>query len=277
MSGKAGLRVLRPERHKTELKDLSFNFYPLSEIFGINICPPLCKNKHESELTPIVTVITRTIIVFVCIVAAMRLMGKRQLGELELSELVVAVLISDIAAHPLQDIGIPLFNGLVPIIVLLSCEVLISFGALKSIRFRSLIFSKPSIIIDNGIINQKEMKKNRFSLDELSEELRKKDVTDISKVRWGILETDGSLNVILSANRQPLTPYDMNIKVAESGLPYAIISDGHILEDNIKKLGRDMNWLKTFLENNKIYDYRTVYYLTVDENGGTYLLTKEKA
>ncbi len=121
------------------------------------------------------------------------------------------------------------------------------------------------------------MKKNRFSLDELSEELRKKDVTDISKVRWGILETDGSLNVILSANRQPLTPYDMNIKVAESGLPYAIISDGHILEDNIKKLGRDMNWLKTFLENNKIYDYRTVYYLTVDENGGTYLLTKEKA
>ena len=228
-------------------------------------------------MTPIVTVIIRTIIVFVCIVAAMRLMGKRQLGELELSELVVAVLISDIAAHPLQDIGIPLFNGLVPIIVLLSCEVLISFGALKSIRFRALIFSKPSIIISNGIINQKEMKKNRFSLDELCEELRKKDVTDISKVRWGILETDGSLNVILSANSKPLTPYDMNIKVTETGIPYAIIADGRILENNITKIGRDMNWLKTFLENNKIDDYRKVYYLTVDENGGTYLLTKEKA
>lgn len=225
---------------------------------------------------PIITVIIRTIIVFVCIVAAMRLMGKRQLGELELSELVVAVLISDIAAHPLQDIGIPFFNGLVPIIILLSCEVLISFAALKSVKFRSLVFSKPSIIINNGIINQKEMKKNRFSLDELCEELRKKDVTDISKVRYAVLETDGSLSVILSANRQPLTPSDMNIRVTESGLPYTIIADGRIYDDNIIKAGRDMNWLKTILENNKISDYRSVYYLTVDEAGGTYLLTKEE-
>jgi uncharacterized membrane protein YcaP (DUF421 family) len=206
----------------------------------------------------------------------MRLMGKRQLGELELSELVVAVLISDIAAHPLQDIGIPFFNGLVPIIILLSCEVLISFAALKSVKFRSLVFSKPSIIINNGIINQKEMKKNRFSLDELCEELRKKDVTDISKVRYAVLETDGSLSVILSANRQPLTPSDMNIRVTESGLPYTIIADGRIYDDNIIKAGRDMNWLKTILENNKISDYRSVYYLTVDEAGGTYLLTKEE-
>ncbi len=98
----------------------------------------------------------------------------------------------------------------------------------------------------------------------------------ISKVRYAVLETDGSLSVILSANRQPLTPSDMNIRVTESGLPYTIIADGRIYDDNIIKAGRDKNWLKTILENNKISDYRSVYYLTVDEAGEPNLLTKEE-
>ncbi len=226
-------------------------------------------------MTWLIAVIVRTVIVFTGIIAAMRLMGKRQLGELELSELVVAVLISDMAAHPLQDIGIPLLNGIVPIIVLLCCEVLISFGALKSIKFRSAIFGRPSIIIRNGVINQAEMRKNRFSLDELSEELRKKDVTDISHVRWAILETDGSLNVILCADRQPLTPYDMNIKVTENGLPFSIISDGNIMEENLMKSGHDEKWLMSLLNKRGITDVRAVYYLTVDENDGVYMVMKE--
>ncbi len=221
-----------------------------------------------------VAIIVRTIILYSLLIAAMRLMGKRQLGEVELSELVVAVLLSEMASHPLQDIGIPLLNGIVPIVVLLCFEVLISFGALKSVGFRSAVFGKPSIIIRNGVIDQAEMHKNRFCLDELSEELRKKDVTDISHVRWGILETDGTLNVILCANRQPLTPADMNIAATERGLPVSIISDGRLMKENLKKAGRDMEWLKSFLKDNRIRDIKTVYYLTVDENGGTYLAMK---
>jgi len=120
------------------------------------------------------------------------------------------------------------------------------------------------------------MRKNRFSLDELSEELRKKNVTDISRVRWAILETDGSLNVILCANRQPLTPSDMNIEAEESGLPFSIISDGHLLEENLIKAGRDRLWLHALLKGKGITSIDAVYYLTVDENGGVYMAVKVK-
>ena len=112
--------------------------------------------------------IIRTIIIFVSLVISMRIMGKRQLGELEPAELVVAVLISDLASHPLQDPGIPLLYGLIPVATLLCCEILISAGILKSVRFRSLICGRPSVLIKNGVIDQLEMKKNRFTFDELA-------------------------------------------------------------------------------------------------------------
>ena len=130
----------------------------------------------------------------------MRLLGKRQLGEMELSEFVLAALIADLAAHPLQDIGIPLINGLVPILTLFCCEVLISGATLKSVRLRSLFFGKPSVLILRGKVIQRELNKNRFSLDELMQELRNQGVLDISKIEYGILETDGRLT-----SRRPAT------------------------------------------------------------------------
>jgi len=145
----------------------------------------------------------RTLIVFISIVVSMRMMGKRQLGELELSELVVAVMISDVAANPLQDIGIPLLNGLIPIVVLLCCQLIISTITMYSVHGRILFCGKPNIIIENGVINQREMRKNRFSLDELAEELRNQGVTSINTVQYGILETSGKLNVILNPQERP--------------------------------------------------------------------------
>ena len=149
----------------------------------------------------------------------MRLLGKRQLGEMELSEFVLAALIADLAAHPLQDIGIPLINGLVPILTLFCCEVLISGATLKSVRLRSLFFGRPSVLILRGKVIQRELRKNRFSLDELMQELRNQGVLDISKIEYGILETDGRLNVILYASESPVTPAMLNIETSRDAYP----------------------------------------------------------
>ena len=221
-------------------------------------------------------VIVRTIIVFLCIIGAMRLMGKRQLGELELSELVVAVLISNIAAHPLQDIGIPLLNGVLPIAVLLSCELLISWLSLKSGRVRCLLFGKPSILIEHGRIDQKEMKKNRFSLDELSEALRKKGITDLSSVRQAILETDGTLNVLLYACCSPVTPAQLNLEAEDRGLPITLVSDGKVEAANLRLLGKDESWLESKLRESGPLLPQQVYLMTIDALGGVYLQRKEE-
>ena len=221
-------------------------------------------------------VIIRTVIVFLCIIGAMRLMGKRQLGELELSELVVAVLITDIAAHPLQDIGIPLLNGLLPIAVLLSSELLISWLALKSDTVRKLLFGKPSILIDNGQIRQAEMRKNRFSLDELSEALRKKGIADLSTVQKAILETDGTLNVLPYAKASPLTPEQLALKPEERGMPVTLISDGRTERENLKLIGRDEQWLDAKLQELGLDSPEQVYLLTIDALEGIYLQKKER-
>ena len=221
-------------------------------------------------------VILRTMIVFLCIIGAMRLMGKRQLGELELSELVVAVLISDIAAHPLQDIGIPLLNGVLPIAILLSCELLISWLSIKSNVLRKILFGKPSILIDSGKIRQAEMKRNRFSLDELTEALRKKGITDLSTVRQAILETDGTLNVLTYTSCSPVTPAQLNLVTEERGIPVTLISDGKTECDNLHLLGKNNAWLMQKLGELGIDTPEQVYLLTIDALDGIYLQIKER-
>ncbi len=222
-----------------------------------------------------VIVIIRTMVVFLCIVGAMRLMGKRQLGELELSELVVAVLISDVAAHPLQDIGIPLLNGLLPIAVLLSCELLISWLSLKSDTLRRLLFGKPSILIEGGRIRQEEMRKNRFSLDELTEALRKKGITDFRTVQQAILETDGTLNVLSFASHSPVTPAQLHLETEERGMPVTLISDGKAEEENLRMLGHDRSWLTEKLKELGLTAPDQVYLMTIDALEGIYLQKKE--
>ncbi len=218
----------------------------------------------------------RTLIVFLCIYLSLRLMGKRQLGELEPSELVVAVLISDLAAHPLQDIGIPLINGLVPVAILLSCELIISWLNMKSSRFRSLCFGTPSVLLRNGKIMEKELKKNRFTLDELCEELRSRGVTDLSSVRCAVLETDGTLSVLLRASEQPVTPSQLGIRVPDGGLPVTIISDGKPAQNNLRLLGRDEAWLLRELSLRGFSSPDQVLYMTVDELDRIYLIPREE-
>lgn len=220
--------------------------------------------------------IIRTLILYTVIIISLRIMGKRQIGELEPAELVVAVLISDLAAHPLQDIGTPLLYGLIPVLTLLCCEVLMSGFIVKSIKFRKLVCGKPSLLIHKGKIIQSEMKSNRFTLDELSEQLRKKDISDISTVKYAILETDGSLSTLLYTDQAPLTPKQMNIQVDNAGYPVIIVNEGRVLSDNLMKMGYNEIWLKRQLSERNVSDVKNVYLMTVDESGSIYFLPKDK-
>ena len=207
-------------------------------------------------------IIIRTLIIFAAILVSMRLMGKRQLGELELSELVVAVLVSDFAVIPLQDLSVPVWNGVVPVAVLLVCEVVISKLALKSIKLRSFLSGTPSVIIENGVINQTEMRKNRISIDELDEALRKKQILNVADVRFALLETDGTLSTILYSGKQPLTAGQFGAALSDEAVPLPVIVDGRILSSNLQKLQSSAEWLERELNTRKVRSAKDVYLMT---------------
>ena len=218
----------------------------------------------------------RTLIIFAAILASMRLMGKRQLGELELSELVVAVLISDLAVIPLQDLSVPVWHGIIPLAILLICEVLISKLALKSIKLRAFLSGTPSVIIENGVINQSEMAKNRISLDELDEALRKKEILNIADVRYGVLETDGTLSTILYSCRQPLTAGQFGVETAEEAVPLPVIADGRVISSNLEKLRLSEGWLEKELISRNVASAENVYLMTAYGGRCVFFALKDK-
>lgn len=217
----------------------------------------------------------RTVILYLLIIGGIRLMGKRQIGELEPVELVFTLLIADLAAVPMQDFGIPLITGIVPIVTLLCVTFLLSVFTAKSIRFRVLMCGKPSIIVENGKISQKAMSKNRLTLDELQEELRIQGVTDLTTVKYAILETSGQLTVLLKAEEQPLTAKQFGLTPKEQGIPTLIVSDGRLMAENLHHRGLDEKWLQKQLEHNHVRRVRDVFMLTVDEDNTVYFAKKE--
>jgi len=221
-------------------------------------------------------ILIRTLILFFGIFAIMRILGKRQLGELEASEFVITLLISELAAVPMQDIGTPLLHGVIPILAMVSLELLFTYGIIKSLRFRILLCGKPSIVIQNGRIIQKELLKSRISVDELLEELRSKNVTDISQVKYGILETSGDLSVILFSQFNPVTAGDMKVNPPDTGLPVVVINDGKLLQNNMKIRNVDSDWIKKYLRSKKMPEMRDIFLMTIDDLGNIYVSEKEK-
>lgn len=221
-------------------------------------------------------ILIRTVIVYFFILLTLRLMGKRQLGELELSELVVALLISDLAVNPVENTDTPLLHGLLPVAVLLGCEVLLSVCLMKSLRLRAFVCGKPSILVENGVIIQKEMRKNRFTIDELAEELRMQGILDISKIQYAVLETNGQLNTVLFPAEQPLTPAQMGIDVPLSGYTTIIINDGRVIDRNLEISGHNRSWLKKELKKRGGLSPDKVYIFTVNSAGEIYYLPKKK-
>lgn len=222
------------------------------------------------------TALIRTVILYILIIAGVRLMGKRQVGELEPSELVLSLLIADLASVPMQDLGIPLHAGVVPILALLSLTMILSVLTMKSIRFRTLMCGPAQHRgPGTGKVDQGEMRRNRLTVDELLEELRGQGYTDLAGVKYGILETNGRLSVLPYAEQRPATARQLGLESRETGLPVVIISDGRILQDNLKRRGLDLSWLDKQLAEHGYPDFRDVFLLTVDEAGGVYFVPRE--
>ncbi len=217
----------------------------------------------------------RTAILYLLLIAAVRLMGKKQVGELEPTELVFAMLLSDLASVPMQDFGIPLLYGVLPIVILLCITMVLSMLSLRSILFRQLLCGKPCLIVRNGVPDQTALARCRFTVDELLEELRLKGVTDLSSVKYAVLENSGEVSVILFDRETPVTPEQLNLEVQEDGLPLIIISDGNLLRYNLTRLGHDEGWLREKLREQGLTSVRSVFLFTADENGQVCILPKE--
>lgn len=205
-------------------------------------------------------IFVRTLILYILIVVVLRLMGKRQIGQLQPSELVVALVIADLAAVPMAEVGIPLINGIIPIITLFIMEELLSYLSLKSVRMRGMISGKPSILIERGIIMEKELERLRYNLNDLLEQLRLKNFSNVEDVNYAILETSGQLSVIPKEEKKPVTLKDMNIKTQTQYLSVTVIIDGRIISDNLYKIGLSNNWLTNELKKNKIKSARDVFF-----------------
>ena len=221
------------------------------------------------------TGLIRTIILYIFIIIGIRLMGKRQVGELEPSELVLSLIIADLASVPMQDYGIPLLTGILPILALLAMTMILSVLTMKSVRFRALMCGRPSIVIRDGLVDQREMARNRLTIDELLEELRAKGYTDPATVKYAILETNGQLSVLPYANQKPPTAQQLQVSAEESGLPLVVISDGRLLEHNLRALGRDRKWLDQRLEERGCSGLEADFLLLVDQTGSIYLARKD--
>ena len=216
----------------------------------------------------------RTLILYFIIVITLRVLGKRQVGEFEPSELVVAILISDLAAVPMQDIGIPMFSGIIPIFTLLALELLASEISMRSLKFRAFLCGKPVFIIRDGTIDQQAMEKNRLTNDELFCCLRQQGILNVEQVQYAVLETSGQLTTFLYPKYAPLTATDSGKSPKPLEFPVTVISDGHVLEQNLSFLHKDRVWLQQQLSGQKLSE-ADVFLMTATESGTTHIVKKE--
>lgn len=185
----------------------------------------------------------RTIILYILVLVVMRFMGKREIGQLQPFELAISIMIADLATLPMAEPGIPITNGIIPILGLLVMHLIISVINLKSLRMREIVCGKPSILIYRGRIQEENMKKERFTINELEERLRGNNVFDIGDVEYAILETSGQISVIQKPNKRTTIPEDFGIEPPYEGISYDLVVDGKIMKQNLEKLGKDYNWL----------------------------------
>jgi len=221
--------------------------------------------------------IIRTLILFVLVVVVLRLMGKRQIGQLQPYELVIIILLSDLAAIPMQNIGVPLVSGMLPILTLLVAQVSLSYLALKNERARGIFCGTPSVLIENGKLVEKEMTRLRYNINDLLEQLRSKNVPNISDVEFAILETCGELSVIPKSQKRPVMPVDLNLPTNYEGLPIPLIIDGYVFQKNLKKINLNEDWLKNELQNFGIQNFKDVLFASLDTEGKMFYQTKSKA
>ena len=216
----------------------------------------------------------RAVILYLVLIAVVRFMGKRQIGQMEPSEFVVTMLVANLASIPMQDGGIPLLSGLVPILTVLSTELVLSVAAMRSIFVRRLLCVKPVVLIENGKILQDALRATRVTLDELTGHLREKDILDLQSVQYAILETNGNLSVFPYPKEKPASAKEAGIQVKPQYLPVTIIGDGHLYQENLAIAHKDEKWVQRILDEHRASLSQT-WLLTVDEKDHVLWLPKE--
>ena len=217
----------------------------------------------------------RTVLLYLVLIVVVRTMGKRQIGQMEPAEFVVTMLVANLAAIPMQDGGIPLLSGFIPIVTVLGVELVLSHLSLRSIRVRKLLCGKPVILIENGNIMQENLRKTRVTMDELTGHLREAGVLDITSVQYAIMETDGILSVFPYPEQRPATAKEAGIKTEKQFMPLTVISDGVLLQENLKKAGKDKKWLEKVLKKQKT-SIKNTWYLSVDGQDKTVFYPREE-
>ena len=234
------------------------------------------KNNIESQTkeSVVTTILFRTLIIYALLILAMRLMGKRQIGELEVSELVGTLILSEIASMPIENQEIPVSYALIPIVTITAIEIIMSVVLIKFPKLKTLISTRPSTLIENGVINQRELSRARISAEELVGELRQQSIADITEVNYAILEQNGKISVIPKADYRPATLSDMKIAASESGIMHILVSNGYINDYNMKKHNKSLDWLKKkSAEHHCSTDQ--IYLLLIDDNDNICLIPKE--
>lgn len=219
--------------------------------------------------------LVRTLILYLIIIFLIRLMGKRQIGELQPSELVITILLSEIASIPIQDNEVPILNSIVALFVLVAFEILSSVITLKSPKIRAYMQGHPVIVIRDGEIDYKALKKLRMTLNDLICALRQKDVFDIAQVSYAIFETNGKISVLLKPEYRGSTASDMEIYPKDKGMPFAVICDGKIATDVVNESGYDISKIKKLAISSKI-PIEKILIMAVDSDGIAYIVRKDE-
>lgn len=222
-----------------------------------------------------VTVFLRTILIYVFLLVVMRLMGKRQVGELQLQELIVTFMLSELAVSPIADPDFPLLYAVIPILTLLSIELILSFWMTKSSRLKRLLSGKPALLICKGKLDQQVMADNRLEIEELLAQLRQNGVASPAEVQYAVLEEDGNLSVFPKAGQGNLTWQALQNGVNETGIAHAVVVDGEVRRGELALAGRDENWLMAYLRRQKL-SLPMVFLMTVDDGGDVYLVRREE-
>ncbi len=222
-------------------------------------------------------IVIRTIIIYFIVLFVIRIMGKAELSKMGPFEMIILFMMAELAAIPIESVDIPLLNGAAAILTLLFLEVVISFLSVKSKKINDLMNGKPSMIINRGKINEKEMRDQRITIENLMEQLRLKNFPSLTDVEYVVLEANGDLSVIPKPEKAPLTPSDMNISVSSQIMPMILISDGTLYKNNLKVLGKDENYIRKELAKGKITDYSQVFLCFFDGSGQLHVYPKGKS
>lgn len=222
-----------------------------------------------------IIILFRTIILYLTVLICIRLMGKAELAEMEPFQLVVTLMLAELASLPMEDTDLPLLSGITALVTLLFIQVIISYISIKIPKFRLLVCGRPSVLINKGMINEKELRRLRITINDLMEQIRSKDYTSLSDIEYAVLEANGELSVIPKASKRPLTPEDINLNINEENMPITLIIDGLLYRKNLSQLNLSEKWLKEKLKKKNISDIKDVLFSYIDSNNKVHIYKKD--